>query len=174
MTNLSQRDLVRRLRGPAYLFLAVTFVFQVADYLVGLLPPQIGSAAWRFASVGMGANMVGNLLLLLLLAYAVALWFNDRGVLAAISIIAALGAVALLAGLATFALDAIQLRPAIAANAKQAFDRAAVMAAVKLLVETTIAAIFAISSLRALLALRRDDGKRQTVVGLPLSRASQV
>ena len=174
MTNLPQRDSLRRLRGPAYLFLAVTFLFQLADFLVSLLPPQLGSAAWRFASIGLGANMVGNLLLVLLLAYALALWSNDRGVLATVSIIAGLATLALLVCLAIFALDAIQLRPAIAARAKQGFDRAAVMTTVKLFVDTIIAAIFAISSLRSTLALRRDTTKRQTVVGLPVSRVSQA
>lgn len=174
MTNLPQRDSLRRLRGPAYLFLAVTFVFQLADFLVGLLPPQLGSAAWRFASIGLGANMIGNVLLVLLLAYALALWSNDRGVLATISIITALTGLTLLACLATFALDAIQLRPAVAANAKRSFDRASAMTTVKLFVDAIIAAIFAISSLRATLALRRDTSKRQTVVGLPVSRVSQA
>jgi len=174
MTNLPQRDSIRRLRAPAYLFLAVTFVFQVADLLVGLLPPQLGAAAWRFASIGLGANMVGNLLLVLLLAYALALWSNDRGVLATISVIAGLAALTLVACLATFALDAIQLRPAITAKAKQGFDRAAVMATVKLFVDAVIAAIFAISSLRATLSLRRDTSKRPTVVGLPVSRVTQA
>ncbi len=174
MTTLPQRDSLRRLRGPAYLFLAVTFAFQLIDFLLGLLPTQLGSAAWRFAALGLGANMVGNLLLVLLLAYAVALWSNDRTVLVLIGVVAALTALTLLGSLAIFGLDAIQLRPAIAAKAKQGFDRASAMAAVKLLVDAAIAAVFAISSLRATVALRRADGKRQTVVGLPLSRPSQV
>src|SRR5262249_47380173 len=100
---------------------------------------------------------------------------NDRGVLVTISLVAAVMALALLAGLAAFALDAIQLRPAVAASAKGGFDRAAAMAAVKLLVDAVIAAVFAISSLRAVLGGgRRQDGKRPSVVGLPLSRASQA
>jgi hypothetical protein len=48
------------------------------------------------------------------------------------------------------------------------------LAAVKLLVDVIIAVVFALSSFRSMVALRRDDAKRQPVVGLPLSRASHV
>ena len=58
MTNLSQRDLVRRLRGPAYLFLAVTFVFQLADYLV--YRPKPRRRAFRILRTDRGYRVVGR------------------------------------------------------------------------------------------------------------------
>lgn len=150
------RDLVRRLRAPAYAFLLVTVVFQVFDYVAGLLPLQFNSVVWRFAALGAATNIVGNILLLVLLVYALSLMAGDRPVILFVGIVSVLIAVLLLGGAGIFALDALQLRTRAEPRALPKFDLASGQALVKMLVEGIVALLFAVSAFRALIAASRD------------------
>ena len=80
MASIASRDLLRPLRVPAYSFLAVTIVLQVADFVLGVMPIRPLAVIWRFGAIGSASNIVGNVLLLLLLTYGLALALGDRRV----------------------------------------------------------------------------------------------
>jgi hypothetical protein len=150
------RDIGRRLRIPAYAFLAVTLLLQSADYFLGLLPLQVGSIVWRFAAIGSGANIVGNVLLLILLLYVASLAAGDRPMLIVVGILSVLVALCLFGGAGVFTLDALQLRARVEARAVAKFDLASGQALFKMGVEGLVGVLFAVSAFRSANALRRE------------------
>ena len=154
MTN---RELMLRLRVPAYSFLGVTLVFQLFDYVVAQLPLRFDSVLWRFTALGSAANAIGNVLLLLLLIYALSLVTGDRIVITLVGVTCTFAALFLLAGGGVFTLDGLQIRAAMDRGARNNFDLATWQALVKLAVEGVIAALFAFSAFRGLIAMKRGD-----------------
>ena len=158
MTPVPSRVGLRRLRVPAYAFLLVTGVFQVADFVINASPAHLSQVTWRFGLLGIAANSVGNLLLLILLAYAVALIDGDRVVLRVVGAASALLAVLLLAGAASFALDAIQVRPRTDPQAADRFAIVAGQAMIKLVAEAILSIVFAVAALRTAGDVKREEG----------------
>src|SRR2546430_12297326 len=109
VATMVNRDLLRRLRTPAYAFLAVTLVFQVFDYVAGLLPFQFDSFIWRFASLGAATNMMGNILLLVLLVYALYLMAGAVPAILFFGVYSVLIAVVLIGRPSVFLLDDLNL-----------------------------------------------------------------
>lgn len=159
MTNTSNRSAFHRLRWPAYSFLLITAAFQVADFILGATPTHAELVTWRFGLSGIAANSVGNLLLLVLLAFMIALVEGDRIVLQLVAVAAALIAVVLLIGSISFALDSIQVRPQSDWQAAQRFAVVAGLALIKLIAEGVLALFFAITALRAAGDVKRDDDR---------------
>ena len=164
MAPTASKDVVRRLRYPAYSFLTVTLLFQIFDYVGGQLSPQPSSVVWRFAAIGTLSNNAGNVLLIILLIYALALFAADRAALLFVGVTSALIAVVLLSGTVIFGLDMLELRGKVAADALEKFDLASGQALVKLSVEGCIAALFAASAFRANAAARHDTARADTSI----------
>ncbi len=157
MTNPTNRELMLRLRVPAYAFLFATLVFQLFDYAAAQLPLRFDSVLWRFTALGSAANAIGNVLLLLLLIYALSLVTSDRIVITFVGVTCAFAALFLLAGGGVFTLDGLQIRASLDPGARTKFDLATWQALVKLVAEGVIAALFAFSAFRALSAMMRGD-----------------
>lgn len=157
MPPTASRDILRRLRTPAYLFLIVTLLFQSVDFVMGVAPFRFESVVWRFSTAGGAANGSGNFLLLILLVYAVALVFGDTRALWFAGAVSAVIAVALLVGTGSFVLDALQLRARVDPAGVRKFDVATAQALAKLVVETGVATLFAISAFRAASAAKRES-----------------
>ncbi len=162
MTSLPNRTGFRLLRGPAYSFLVISALLQIADFVVSALPARLGSVNWRFGLTGIAANSVGNLLLLVLLAYAIALVESDRIVFLLVGVVAAFISVILLLGSVSFSLDALQLRPRTDHTAAVRFALVVGMALMKLLVEGVLSAFFAVSAFRT---AREIDREKSRAVG---------
>lgn len=168
MTTTIDRELVRRLRTPAYSFLAVTLLFQIFDYVSGQLPLQFGAVVWRFAALGSASNTIGNVLLLLLLVFALSLMVNDRPIMLLVGILSLLIAVFLLGGAAVFTLDGLQVRSSVEPASLAKFDLATGQALVKLCVEGIVALIFAVSAFRARVAAKRNAARGARPADTPL------
>ena len=160
MTNTSDWIAFPRLRWPAYSFLLISAVFQVSDFLIGATPTHFDQVTWRFGLSGIVANSVGNLLLLVLLAFLIALASGDRIVLQLIGVAAALIAVLLMVGAVSFALDSIQVRPASDSKEAGRFAVVAGLALTKLVVEGILSLFFAIAALRASGDIKRNDDRK--------------
>jgi hypothetical protein len=160
MTNTFNRSVFHGLRWPAYSFLLMTAAFQVADFILGATPAHPELVTWRFGLTGIAANSVGNLLLLVLLAFMIALVAGDRIVLQLVGIAGGLIAVLLLIGAVSFGLDSVQLRPRSDSQAAQRFAVVAGMALIKLVAESVLALFFAITALRASGDVKRDDDRK--------------
>ncbi|MEP6622470.1 MAG: hypothetical protein ABJE47_24680 [bacterium] len=153
----------------------MTLTLQLFDFAYTIAPFRFESIVWRYASVGGAANSVGNLFLLILLVYAVALSFVDGRMILAVGVIAATIAVFLYVGTGSFLLDALQLRARIDPAGVRKFDIATAQAFAKLVTEAIVATIFAINAFRANGAARRDSLRDERTSDAPiLARATPL
>ena len=115
---LSDENLQRYVKGLYPLGFLLMLVPMV-DILLRVFPPQFGQLQWRFAAVGLALGNVGTVLLGLGLLGFVAAVLGHRGFLRGLGFFALVLAIVLLAVLALFLLDAVQIRQMAAANFKR-------------------------------------------------------
>jgi len=155
----SSSDLIRRLRTPAYLIMAVTSILPLIDLLMAISPMHLGTVMWRFGAVGLISSAIGAPLLVLVLIYALALLCDDRKVVLTVGIIATIIAVLMIAGAGSFALDALQMKGRVNPAALDKFKGASALALVKLLVMGVSAVVLAVSSFRSAKVMKRETAR---------------
>ena len=165
MLNSSDLYALHRLRWPAYSFLLISAVFQVADFIVGATPTHLDQVTWRFGLSGIAANSVGNLILLVLLAFLIAVAAGDRIVLQLVGAASAVISALLMVAAVSFALDSIQVRPATDSPGAGRFALVAGLALTKLLAEGALSLFFAMAALRASSDIRKRDEERRVRTG---------
>ncbi|CAN5356687.1 hypothetical protein BH09GEM1_BH09GEM1_43980 [soil metagenome] len=149
MVAPAHADRLRLVRAPAYAFLTITLVFQIVDFVLGVMPFHLGQLVWRFATIGSLANNVGNVLLLTFLLLVAVLIYRDRLPLLLIAVFAVLAAITLLVCSGAFALDVVQLSGSVQPQAITRFMTTAGEALVKCLIESVLFAMMATSAYRA-------------------------
>jgi hypothetical protein len=154
----STPDLVRRLRTPGYLIMAVTSILPLIDLMMAISPMHPGTVMWRFGAVGLISSAIGAPLLVLTLVYALALLCGDRKVVVTVGVIAAVIAVLMLVGAGSFTLDALQMKGRVNPAALDKFKGASALALVKLVVMGVSAIVLAVSAFRS-----AKLGKKETV-----------
>ena len=152
----SNSDLIRRLRTPAYLIMAVTSILPLIDLLMAISPMHLGTVMWRFGAVGLISSAIGAPLLVLVLIYALALLSGDRKVVIAVGVIAAVIAVLMIAGAASFTLDALQMKSRVNPVALDKFKGASALALVKLLVMGASAIVLSVNAFRSAKLMKRE------------------
>jgi hypothetical protein len=177
MAITSNPDFLRAIRTPAYAFLGVNLIFQVSGFLLGVMPFTLGSAMWRFSFAGAFAGNVGNILMLLLLLFAVSLQFSDRVAITIVGVFAALGTLILFGGAVSFALDALQLRGRVDLQVIRRFDVGAAETLLKYLVQGAVSLLLSMSAYRAYRAVARGPQRVSShegvFVGLAEARTSK-
>ena len=169
----SASDLIRRLRAPAYLIMAVTSILPLIDLLMAISPMHFGTVMWRFGAVGLISSAIGAPLLVLVLIYALALLSGDRKVVITVGIIAAIIAVLMIGGAGSFALDALQMKSRVNPVALDKFKGASALALVKLLVMGVSAIVLAVSAFRSAKLMKRDTVRvTRPNAGLVVGQAS--
>jgi hypothetical protein len=111
----SSHRYVKALYAVAMLLILVP----LADVTLRSFTTEFGSLQWRFGTVGLLFGNLGTVVLGLGLAGLVATILGNRGVLRGVGLFSILLAVALLAMMALFALDALQMRRLVAAALKR-------------------------------------------------------
>jgi hypothetical protein len=139
--------LVRRLRVPGYLILAIALVFPLADLFVQTMPLKPTQVVWRFGAMGLLSGAVGAPLLILFLIYVLALMAGDRKVVFVVIAVSAVLALVLLGGSGAFALDALQMKRRVQPAAQPRFSVAAAQAMAKLLLQGLASVVLAASAL---------------------------
>ena len=170
----SAPDLIRRLRAPAYLIMAVTSILPLVDLLMAISPMHFGTVMWRFGAVGLISSAVGAPLLVLTLVYALALLSGDRKVVITVGIIAAILALLMLVGAGSFALDALQMKGRVNPVALDKFKGASALALVKLIVMGAASIVLAVSAFRSTKLMKREPVRAARpgatlIVGQPAS-----
>jgi hypothetical protein len=127
----SAPDVSSTLSGPLYLIAVFLIVVPVTDFLGQIAPLQLGNVEWRFASVGLMSGFLLTPLLGIVLAIAVAAARKHVTVQRLIAIANGIFAIALLAALALFVLDTLQLGSVVSDEQSDAFGSAATRALVK-------------------------------------------
>lgn len=152
----SAPDLIRRLRAPGYLIMAVTSILPLIDLFMAISPMHPGTVMWRFGAVGLISSAVGAPLLVLTLVYALALLCGDRKVVITVGVIAAVVALLMILGAGSFALDALQMKGRVNPAALDKFKGASALALVKLVVMGIAAIVLAVSAFRSTKLMKRE------------------
>lgn len=117
--------------APLYAVALLLIATPVFDFVTSVLPLRLGNIEWRFAAVGLLSGFLLTPLLGILVATLAALIARHRlflTVLAWSSLILATGLALLVVA---FALDILQLRSVVTADAAPQFQSAAIKAVVK-------------------------------------------
>ena len=149
-------DIGGNFRRPALVFLVVTLVLQVADLIVTISPITPTRIMWRFNALGSASSMIGNVLLLILLIFAVSLLFRAHAGLALVAVLAGIVAVCCFAGAGVFILDTLQLQGKVEPQVAKGFVLASAQALWRFLVNGLIAVFFTTSSFSAWRARVRE------------------
>ena len=101
--------IARALRAPGYLILSFLVVQAIFDVVTSVSPMLPRLATWRVRALGVTASSLTAPLLAFLLLFALALATQSRVAVKILSVVTALGTLALMAGSGIFALDAVQV-----------------------------------------------------------------
>jgi hypothetical protein len=103
------------------------------DLASNLLPFAPGNLRWRYGAVGLTTGFLLTPLLGVALASAVAVQLEHRRMRGVLRVLHALTVIAFLLAAGLFALDVLQLRPAVLPESRPEFDIGAMKAMLKLL-----------------------------------------
>lgn len=142
-----------------YMVAALLVVIPLSDTATRVLPARFGDTAWRFGALGLTSRAVMTPLLGLLLAVAVAAVARHRWVLRTLAVLSGLGAILVAVSAAIFALDSLQMRGQVQAEALQNFDFSTVPALGKLLAAPVVLVPLGIGAWRS---ARAEGAKRRT------------
>src|SRR5215211_8301386 len=148
-------NVARLVRGPGYVILTVAIIAYVSDFVVAVIPLRLSVAQWRFGAVGTVSNSAVAPLLMALLAYVVAVASGDRTLLRVIAVLTTFLGVFLLAAIASFALDALEMRSRLTPGQDRRFLVVSAQVVVKLLLEALGSVVLARGAWRAARVLRR-------------------
>lgn len=145
--------------GVAFLLVFVP----LADSLLGVWPPRLGEVTWRFGAVGLVSRAIMTPLLGLLLALMTTVLMEHRRTARVVSVVSFAGAALVLAAVVIFALDALQTRAQIRADALTAFDTATIVAIIKYLLTSLVAVALGIGGWKASRRIPRRIKTRRRV-----------
>ena len=111
---------IQRYTKSLYAVCLLLVLVPLVDLTLRVLPAQFGSLQWRFGAVGLLLGNIGTILLGIGLLGLVAAICGHRGRLRAVGYATLVLAACILAMLALFALDAVQMRQVVNANFKRA------------------------------------------------------
>ncbi|MGA2382723.1 MAG: hypothetical protein ABSG61_04735 [Gemmatimonadales bacterium] len=150
-------DLAPYLTGPAYAIGLLFVLMPALDTFAQMWPPALGEPAWRYGTVGIGANYLISALFGMLLMCLVAGLRQHRRTLRVLAIVNGVLAVVLLLAALGFALDVLQVRmgvPKDNARAMWLFKAGAAKAELKYLVSVVVLGWLALASRRAWRAIQ--------------------
>ncbi len=147
---------LRPLAWAAYSVAFILIVVPLTEVLLGIWPLRIGQVNWRFGAAGLVSQSVITPLLGMLLAVTTAALVEHRVTARVLAGFALLGGVLGALALAMFSLDALEARSAVRTESLQAFDKAAVVAAVKFVLGSISAVLLGVGGWKA---SRRHGGE---------------
>ena len=153
----------RKLLALLYLAGILIAVDQIADLTVTVLaaPVALDSFQWRFGVYGLLATRVSILLVAEVMLFIAAVGLDHSNMLRALGLLNMVLALAALAGLGLFALDALQLRHLVRSGAARRYDTATLRAAGVAILGSILLAWSGIASVRAVgfgRGGRREEG----------------
>ncbi len=144
---------LRRIAPGAYLVAVLLFLITAVDYLGNAWPFLPGEVNWRYGVVGMVSTYLLSPLLGCLIASATAAWLPQPRVSKLLGLIMWLGALLLLAALAAFVLDSLQVRGAAAPAARWVTTTSFVLASAKMFSAAVVLMVLGRGNLRAAAAV---------------------
>jgi hypothetical protein len=167
MASQRSSDAAPYLTGPAYGVGLLFAVLPIIDTLSQSWPISLGNPSWRYGTVGIGANYLISFVFGVWLLCWVAASRSQRGLLRILTIVSWVAAALALVATLGFALDALQLRPAVPRDPPRAlwvFDVGAEKAVLKYVVSAVVLGWVAAASGRALRAMPGQSGDAPRLV----------
>lgn len=158
MATQRTADATRYLTGPAYGIAALFVVLPIIDTIAQVWPVALGNPAWRYGTIGLGANYLISVLFGMLGLGLLAALGSHRRTLRALAIASGIAALLLLIATLAFLLDALQLRAAVPRDPPRTlwmFDVGAAKAAFKYVVSAAAIGWLALATWRAGRAIPR-------------------
>jgi hypothetical protein len=166
----------RTVIAGAYAVALLLVLVPVSEMLLRVWPLRVTEASWRFGAIGLFSNALLTPLLGLTFAGMLAFLFGHRRAVRTLSVVLIAGAIVLASSMAVFALDALQMRGNVAANAQTAFDVASAQALLKLGLFVTVGAVLGIGGWRSTTGRGSRRQTREPIRGLvrPLDAAPEA
>jgi hypothetical protein len=142
--------LAARLRVPGYILCTFMALLPLVDFFAAGWPVRAGQLNWRFSSFGTLSATVVVPLVALLLMYALALALADRKMLYFALLLTVVYVVLLLIALASFPLDALQMRRRAPAPALARFTVGSMAAILRLGAYALTSLVLAVSIFRSI------------------------
>ncbi|MFN8572214.1 MAG: hypothetical protein U0132_09160 [Gemmatimonadaceae bacterium] len=136
------------LAGPLYAFGLLLIALPMLDFGSSIVPVHATNLQWRFATLGLLSNFLMTPMMGLCLMVVVAAVRGHRGVQRSLAIVNTLLVLMLVAALALFALDAVQLNGSVPADQAETFHSAAYKAVVKHVAALIVLALLAVAGWR--------------------------
>lgn len=158
MATQRSTDVAPYLTGPAYGIGLLFVLMPVVDTVAQMWPPALGEPAWRYGTVGIGANYLISMLFGMFLMCLAAGLRRHRRTLLVLAILNGAFAIVLLLAAIGFSLDVLQVRmgvPKDNARATWLFNAGAAKAELKYLASVLVFGWLALSTRRAWRAMPR-------------------
>lgn len=167
------RIATRSLIGLIYLAVAVIAIDQALILLANLMPLNPVAASWRFGAVGLTAGRATPMVLADILLICTATLLEQRGVLRTLGVLHFVAAFVLLAVLAMFSLDTLQVRGMMAPETRMSIVLGAGRVGVLLVTLVAYASWLGWRLWHLTVQARvSGEGARPLVVGRPLDEGA--
>lgn len=163
----------RQLALPSYLVAFSLAVLPPLDQLLQTFPFRIGDARWRFGAFGLLSSSLLLATVGFLLALVATSVFEHRRFRRIIGAAALTVVLGLAAGGIVFALDALQVRSLVSAQAVRAFTVACIGATIKTLLAMLSFAVLGISAFRGPKRVVKPASKAGLIVSPAASRRTE-
>jgi hypothetical protein len=150
-TRFASTDDVRRdsLLKAGYLVALLLVLVPLADAVVRTWPIRFGDERWRYGTSGILLNTMTTPLLGVFMAMVIAAALQHGRTLRAIAVVTLVSGLIVLAAIASFGLDYLQLRASVSAEAMAGFDGASRKAILVGLLSAVVTVVLGIAGWRA-------------------------
>lgn len=139
----------RTVVAGAYAVATLLVLIPLSEMILRVWPLRFTEVSWRFGAVGLFSNVLLTPLLGVTLAGVLAFLFGHRRTVRTLSAVLIAAAIVLIGSMAMFALDALQMRGNVVADAQLAFDVASAQALLKIALFVTVGLVLGIGGWRS-------------------------
>ena len=157
-------DSIHSFAPAVYFTLILLILVPAVDFLLNVWPASVREIGWRYGAVGLFAQYLHTPLLGFLLLSLYAAWRGDLRTLRTAGLVCVLCASLLLIANVGFALDALQLRAGVSADALRIFHIAVIRAFAKLTTAAMAFALIGVTSLRYVKRQKRTQAPKSARV----------
>ena len=151
--------------APLYFVGLLLVLIPISEVTIAAWPPRIGEVAWRFSAFGMIGQGIMTPLLGLLLMLLAALEMEHLKVAKTLGVLCGFAALGFAVLLLLATLDTLQMRSAVSAEVRNAFDIATVAAFAKHAAGLLGTVLIAFAAFRGARSTREPSGQDKLVVG---------
>jgi hypothetical protein len=143
-------------------------VLPIVDVLAGVIPYHLGTLSWRVATIGLLSGAALLPMLGFFIAFTAAHALERRTLYRFLSVLSASYGMVLLVAAVVFLFDAVQLRPQISAETKQAYDIAGVKSLITQLLQAVVFFAMTLTSFRLGRSVARRESEQRRALGEPV------